>query len=442
MASQDPNVVYAADTLQGRTYAADSRVALGDEYLSTHENDAANPIVEERDRERALERMIVDKAPEPWMASLKLMMQKGPVDSTGLTFEWPEAGLGISGPEIEVGAGAEVGAPDTQVTQSVTVTTASADFIGLDSLLGYPNSQVVATVTAKAGAVITLKSLYGDGLPALAAGDVMTNMGQLRGDAMDRVAQVSRTTQTYKNNFIQTLLTAKRWGGDELAELTNQLRTDRIAFERKRMVEEHRINLFTTFWDGRKGAAMLSGGENARTTNGIFPQMIDAGAFYDAIPTAAIKAAFEYGAFSSAFKTNGRKLVVGRQAALNVLQETYKQNLTRYVNGPGDQNLNLDLNSLVIGGQTYVLTPCDIWGYGDVFGEEWRNRLVVLEMDNIDLMKLKGRYFMSQPVTTNTIMQGDGALRDYHYDLIFSKFGVRYKFAENGFALDITDLVN
>lgn len=441
--AQNPEVVYAANTLQGQPYAADSRVALGDEYLGTHETAVGNPIVEERDRERALERMIIDKAPEPWMASLKLMMMKAPVEISGLTDEWPEMGLGIAGVEIDTGAAQQAGAPNTTVTQSVTITSGTQDNIGLDTILGYPGSEIKGVVTAKTGTSITITGLFGDTLPALNPGDTLTNEGQLRGDAMDRIAHVSRTTQSYRYNFIQTLLTAKRWGGDELQELKNQLRTDRLIMERKRMVQDHRILIFKTFMDGRRGAAILSGGENARTTAGIFPQMIEAGAFYDSVTTAGFKAAFEYGAFNTMFKNQGStKLVIGRSAALNLFQETYKMFLTRYQNGPNDRNINLDLNSIVLGGNNYVLTPCDIFAYSDVFGEDWRNRLLVVDLDNVNFTKLRGKYFMNQPVTTDTLMQGDGSLRDYHYDLLFSKFGVRHAFAENSFALDISDLVN
>lgn len=441
--AQNPEYVYGAGTLQGRPYAADSRVALGDEYYNTHAGDAGNPIVEERDREFALERMIIDKAPEPWMASLKLMMMKSPIEISGLTDEWPEMGLGIAGVEIQTGAAQANGSANTVVTQSVVITSATQNNIGLDTILGYPNSEVKGIVTALSGTNVTISSLYGDTLPALATGDTMTNEGQLRGDAMDRIASVSRTTQSYRYNFIQTILTAKRWGADELQELKNQLRTDRLQMERRRMVQDHRIQIFRTFMAGRRGAAVLSGGENARTTAGLFPQMIEAGAFYDSVTTASFKAAFEYGAFNSMFKNQGAtKLVIGRSAALNLFQETYKMFLTRYQNGPNDRNINLDLNSIVLAGNNYVMTPADIFAYGDVFDDSWRNRLLIVDMDNVNFTKMKGRYFMNQPVTTDTLMQGDGSLRDYHYDLLFSKFGVRHAFAENSFALDISDLVN
>ena len=439
--AQNPQDTYLANTLQGRPYAADSRVALGDPYYDTHAGDATNPVVEDEQWQRAVKRMIVDKAPEPWMNSLKILLMKPPAEVSGLTDTWYEQGLGIQAGIVQTGAAAEAGSANTTVTQTIVLTTGTADALPIDTLVGYPNSTARGVVRSNTSGTIVVGSAYGESLPLVSAGDVLTNMGQLRGDAMDRIAYVTRETQSERYNFIQTIATPLRFGNDELIQWKNQQMTNQYEMQMKRQLQNHRIQVFTSVFAGMRGANLLSGGENARTTGGVFYQMTEAGSFYDAITTASFKAAFEYGAFNSNFKSPGsRKMVMARSAVLNVFQETYKQFMTRYTNAEGD--IKLDINSLTIGGVQYLLVPCDIFQYNDVFGPEYRNRMFVLDLDNIELTKLKNQYFMTASTTTRDLMQGSGSLRDYVYNILFSKFGVRHQFAENSFALDITDLVN
>jgi hypothetical protein len=429
-----PNDIYLYNTLQGRPYSADTRVAQGDPYLTDHTDAVADIWID-----RFVQREIVDKAPEPWMASLKLMMQKSPIEVGSLTFEWPESTLGITAVEVETGASAVVGVANTASPQTIVLTSATAGYTAIDNIITYPNSNLIGIVTAKSGATITVSSLRGQGLPAVVTGDKLpTGKGQLRGDAMDRAAYVTRTTQSRRYNYIQTISEWKRWGPDEMAVLQNQLRTNQLQFERMDLTRRLRIGMFANFIAGARGAGVLSGGEDARTTAGVYPQMIEAGAFNDTVSMSAFKAAFEYGAFNTNYKGT-RKMVVARTAVLNLFQETYKHFLTRYTND--QMGIKLDITSVTIGGIEYVLVPSDMFGAGQVFGPEWRNRMLVLAMDDIDLVKLKGRYFMST-TQTKTLEDGDGSLKDYKYDAVFAKFGVKHAFAENSFALTINDMVN
>lgn len=431
--AENPNEVRAANLLQNQPYSVTRLVAEGSPILANNSNAVATFMLD-----RYIQKEIIDTAPEPWMDALKLLFSKAPIGSPSLTFEYVEQGLGIA--PIVAATTALAGATDA--TQSFTLTTDTQLRVGLDDVITYPNGTTQGTVTALSGVNITVTPFLGEALPAVAVGDVFaTGQGQARGDAMDRIASVSRSTNTKFYNYIQTIGRFKRWGTDEMQEWENMQRVNYVQKEMTNLTRDIRFNMFAAFLAGNRGIALLSGGEEALRTGGVYSQMVAAGAGNDTIPQASLPAAFKYHAFNTRFKGSGStRLVIARSEVLHLLQEAFKETLRRYTND--DTNIKLDINQITIGGVNYVLVPCDILGDGGMFDATWRTRILCLDMDNINVRTFNGKPYMhvENPLATNTLMQGDGSLRDYKYFGVFAKFGVQHEHAKASFALNIADL--
>lgn len=432
--AENPNFTYASNTVQGRPYSVDTLVAEGSPYLVDNPNAVTTALLN-----RYIQREIIDTAPEPWLAALKYVFQNTPKDSPSLEYTWYEQGLGIA-PVIALTTAAvqAAGAPGTVQTHTFTTTVATQDYLGLDTVVTYPDG-TKGTVTAKTANSITISSQRGKGLPAVAIGDSFaTGQGVLRGDSMDRIASVDRATQTAQSNYIQTIARYKRWGSDELQEWKNNQRVDYLERDMATLTRDLRFNMFSVFFNSTKGANVLSGTEDARTTNGIYQQMIAAGAATPTVPIAAAQATFEFLAFNTRFKgTGSTKALIARSEILHIFQQIYKETLTRY--SPADKTIMLDLEAIVIGGQRYLLMPCDPFGDGGLFESAWRNRILCLDMDNISIRSFMGKPYMkvTPMIETDTIRQGDGSLRDYTYFGVEAKFGTQLEHGKGCFAMNL-----
>lgn len=363
--------------------------------------------------EKAVKRTLFDAAPQQYNA-LKLLYQKPPEDRPLDEFEYLEKTFSRDVMESTSGStpsGVISGSPQSNVTHSFDVTNASLNNISKDLIIIYPDN-TKGTITDISGNTITVHSLTGSGLPDVSSGDIFSIQSTIYGDGLDYFAHYSRLEHTTRYNYIQFFLRAKRWAERELIKYRNQGRTDYLNHDRMDKIKQLRVDLFNSFWNGERGEYQLQNGGYAKSMGGVYPLMQNAGA-PSANPTiSGLPSAFETLAFESNFKQEGEtRFVFGTDKMLFELMKAYKQPGLRYE--PNDEVANLNLSVIEIGTMRFVLVSCELFKEESCFPASWARRLICLDMESIQPVKLQGLPAME---AGGTLDLQDGGTREGYKD--------------------------
>lgn len=337
--------------------------------------------------EREVKRAIFDAAPAQYM-SLKVLFSK-PFEEKNLTeFTYLEKTFDRSPLEAAVIAAAVPAVPNTVQTQAITLTAGSIANISRDMIIIYPNNDK-ATVVNIVGNVITVNSHTGFGLPAVAVGDIFAVQATIDADARDHFNPYGRLQVIERYNYIQAFIRARRWGRIELQEWKNAGKTDYLDFDKKTQTEQLRVDMFNSFWNGLRGEVLLEDGTLAKAMGGIYPLMQLAGSAQATTTIAAFEDTFKALAFNTNYKADGAtRFVYGTHEMLDTFAAVFKMPQVRYA--PNDMVAKLDLSSIVVGGMTYVLVPCELWREDSCFPDDWKRRIIVLDQETVKPVKLKG----------------------------------------------------
>jgi len=224
---------------------------------------------------KEVKRIIFDASPAQYK-SMKILFSKPFMDKNLKEFSYIEKTFGRSVIEAQAGVGAVAGAPNTIVTQAITLTAASLSRISLDMIIVYPDN-TKGTVTAIVGNVITVTGHTGFGLSAVTAGDIFAIQSTINADARDHINVYTRMETVERFNYIQQFIRARRWGREELQEWKNAGTTNYLDMDKKENIEQLRVDMFNSFWNGLRGEVQLEDGTVAKAMGGIYPLMIAAG---------------------------------------------------------------------------------------------------------------------------------------------------------------------
>ena len=196
---------------------------------------------------------------------------------------------------------AQVAVPGAHVTQVIPLTAASLDRVSPDLIIIYPDGShgVIASI---AGSNATVNSLTNEGLPAIAANDIFAIQSTVRSDGMDYYSNYERLETVTRYNYIQFFLRAKRWARVEMQKYMNAGTTDYLKNDKAEKMKQLRIDMFNSFWNGRRGEYTISNGYAAKAMGGIFPLMQNAGSATANPTLAGLQSSFEALASSVAAK--------------------------------------------------------------------------------------------------------------------------------------------
>jgi len=357
--------------------------------------------------EREVKRVIFDAAPAQYK-SLKVLFSKPFEDKNMKEFTYLEKTFGRSVLEAAAPAGAVAGAPNTVVSQAITLTADSLSRVSLDYIIVYPDN-TKGTVIDITGAVITVNGHTGLGLSAVAAGDTFAIQSTITADARDHINPYSRLDVVERFNYIQQFIRARRWGREELQEWTNAGKTDYLEKDKAENMEQLRVDMFNSFWNGLRGEVALEDGTVAKAMGGIYPLMQAAGSAEGFTTIAAFEDTFKALAFSTNYKAEGEtRFIYGTDEILHTFATVFKLPLVRFE--PNDEMANLNLDMMKLGTMKFVLVPCELWREESCFPADWARRIIVLDQETVRPCKLKGlpAFDMGQ-----TLDFKGGVLRDF-----------------------------
>src|ERR1700748_1767730 len=231
--------------------------------------------------------VIFDAAPEQYKA-LRIIFEKEAMSVPGDEFEYLENTFGRSALECDpasAGAAAVAAVAGAIVTQVIPMTAQAAQFVAPDATIVSPDN-TQAVVQSISGNNVTVNSHTSDGLSAVAPGDSFAIMAYNSYDGTNRLTDYERLNTITRYNFIQLFLRARRWGRIELKKYQNLGTTNYLIRDQQSKIEQFRVDLFCTLFNGERGEIQLFDGGIAKTMGGIYPTMIAAGSM-TANPTIA-----------------------------------------------------------------------------------------------------------------------------------------------------------
>ena len=337
--------------------------------------------------QKHIERLIFDAAPAQFNA-LKLLFAKPHRDVNLDEFEYLEKTFGRTPIEASGTAASQAGSAGAHQTHTFTISAISLTKTTEDLIIIYPDGTqgVIVDIT---GSTVTVNSVTGLGLSAVAIGDIFAIRSTIISDGMDYFSNYSRLETITRYNYVQFFLRAQRWNRLELQKHQNAGTTNYLKEDREEKVRQLRIDMFNSYWNGVRGEFEISGGHVAKSMGGIYPLMIAAGSATANPTLAGLQQAFESLAFSTNHKNEGgTRFIYGTDQALHNFSKIYKLPGLQY--SPNDDIAKLNLKKIELGTMNFVLVPCELWREQSCFPDDWRNRLIVLDQETVTPVKVKG----------------------------------------------------
>jgi len=360
--------------------------------------------------------LIYDAAPQQYF-DLKLLNMKPAKTVNSDEFFYHEMGFGREPVEITAISAAAVH-PASQ-----TLTVANLDTIAVDTIVVYA-SNAKGTVTAINTGLsqITVTPMTGGSVPAVIVGDLLANLSPVEADAADDIKQYFRADTIERYNYVQMFIKAQRFGKMELYKYQKAGTTENyLTMQRKRLLQQFRVDLSNILWNGDRGEVTLAGGEVAKTTGGIFPTMLQAGSANIATPIATITTALEDLALSTEYKAYGStRFLYGTPRQIHEISTAYKSALTRY--RPDDMTAKLNLKGVDIGSTFIVFVPMKRFEERSCFPAAWTNRLFLLDQESISCCQTWGEE-MGQTLTRKG---QSSSYRNYTDFWVSATFGMEF----------------
>lgn len=359
---------------------------------------------------KAIRRKLFDSAPAQF-TSLKLVFSTTPEEVDSDEFEYLEYTFGRNPLVADTLAIAVAPVGGAIVTQSFDLDAASLKYASVDLVITYPDNSegVIQDIT---GSTITVGSRTSAGLSAVAVGDIFAIRSSIEGDGNESFSIYDRLETVTRYNYVQFFARAQRWDKVELQKWKNTGTTDYLDVNKEQKKKQLRYDLFVSYFNGHRGEYQIASGKIAKSMGGIYPTMVAAGSATSNPTVAGLQAAFEKLAFITNFKAEGAtRFIYGTQENLNNFSKIYKQPGLRYK--PENEMANLNLTMIEFGGMKFVLVPCELFREQSCFPAEWNKRLLVLDLDTIKPVKMKGLPMFEMG---STLDRGDNGTRENFKD--------------------------
>lgn len=274
------------------------------------------------------------------------------------------------------------------------------------------------------------------GAGEVVAGDVLSLQSAIIGDGMDRFFHFERADTLDRYNYIQLFQRNSRWGQVELLEMQNNATTDYLNYDKNQKLEQLRVDLFSTWLNGTRGEATLTmaGGTYlpAKMMGGVVPTMIAAGCPSTSVTIAGLPAAFETYAFATNWLSKGKtRMILGTDESLYEISKQLK-NPIQYT--PNDKVASLNINKWEMGTMEFVPLACPLMGDSTILPEEFANKVIVLDMDTMTPVKLKGLPHIEMGQTKDLQEGSRETFKDWW---VKANFSMKYNNPAAGFIINI-----
>lgn len=381
---------------------------------------------------KAIEETIYSAVPEQYYA-LKLVFAKGFEEKLSDEFEYLESTWGRTTLTVTTTASAVAASAGNEVTQVIPMAADSVTRIQPNDMIVYPDN-TKAIVRSISGNNVTVASLTSVGLPAIAATDTFAIAGPLIGDGDSSFYNYTRMQVITRYNYIQRMLRARRWANWELLKYKNLGTTDYLTKDKAEVMTQLRTDLFIAVFNGTRGEAKISSGIPAKTTGGIYPSMVAAGSMSGNPTTAGLRASLETLGFNSNFKAvGGVRMMYGTPEVLYQVSKVFKDPGLRYA--PNDEIAKMDLLEYRFGDMRFVPVSCQLFNETSCFPPSWQRKLLVLDQESIQPVKMKGAPAMD---AGETLPKGNrGSREDFQDFWTEANVGLQFNNPLGCFSLDI-----
>ena len=381
---------------------------------------------------KAIEEAIYSAVPQQYYA-LKLLFQKQFKDVLSDEFEYLEKTFGRTPLTVTTTASAVSASAGAEVTQVIPMSSDSITRIAINDIICYPDG-TKAIVRSFSGNNVTVASNTSVGLPAIAATDVFSIGGPLMGDGDNAFEHFDRMQTVTRYNYVQTNMTrVSRWANIELIKYKNLGTTDYLEKNKAETMEQLRTDLFVTLFNGTKGEFKTSSTIPAKTTGGIFGGMVAAGSMGGNPTTASLVSQFKTLAFKTNYKQEGgTRMIYGTPELLHELSGAFKDPGLRYA--PNDSISSMDLKQYEFGGMKFVPVPCQLFNEQSCFPATWQRKLLILDQETIQPVKLKGLPAFD---SGSTLDLQQGSRDDFKDWWVKANIGVQFNNPLASFTLDV-----
>lgn len=395
--------------LPNATFTNEELNSIGSQYSQDFNHDLSILV------EKVTNKAIFDAAPQQFF-DLKLLNMKAFQPVTSDEFFYQEMGYQRE-PITATGAAAAATWPATQA-----FTVSNLDGVSEDMIVIYPNNDKGTVINVNPNTnEITVKPFTNSTVPAVVIGDVLSNLSSVEADGTDGFAQYFRATTTERHNFVQLFNKTIRYGEVELFKLQNAAVTSNfLEMERNSMFRQFRTDISNAFWNGEKGEVTLQSGRVAKATQGLFPAMVGAGSPNATATAATIQDAFEDIVLASEFGEYGAVRFAFMTPRIHLLlSKAYKDEKTRYT--PQDVEVTrLQLNQVDIGSSRIVMVPYQRFASPESFPAAFEDRIIILDMKNINLRQLWGER------SGDTLSRTEGVPKRYKEMWVDANMGVQF----------------
>lgn len=400
--------------------------ALGSKYAQQYGHQVTSLIT------RAVRSIIYDAAPQQYF-DLKILGLKTPKMVNSDEYFYHEMGFGRDA--IIVGATPGVAAGASQVIPVVNINSVAPDIIVV-----YPGNQrgTIRSVDVN-NKTITVAAETNNTLPAIPAGaegaTTLANLSPVEADGQNSISVYWRQDTVERCNYIQMVVKAMRFGQIELEKYKRSGAINTyLAFQRKRMQEQFRIDLANIYWNGRMAEVTLSNGQKAKTAGGVFPTMQQVGSANTSVTLANLPQALEELALDTEYGVYGKtRFLYGTPRAIHYLSQQYKRSLTRY--RPDDNLAKLELDGIKMGSTNIVFVPIKRFEEPSCFPASWRSRLILLDQESIQPV-----FFLPEQMGETLPRVNNGTLQNYTDSWMSATWGMEFSNPLGSGWIDITDL--
>lgn len=395
---------------------------------------AAYGYVSTEQLRRDLAMKIFDATPKAFEA-MKTILNKPVEFQNDDVFTFQEHGIGRTPIKVKTNfaGGANTG--------SIICVKGAASVSTMNKVLQLPSGAkcIVTGVTENAADdTIAVKAQTGALLPAVLADTIIPIQMGLIADGMNISMHYDRLDTISRTNYIQLFQRDRRWTRMEMQKYANSGTTD--LFDKDKQYQTKLIfqDAFISMFVGKKGefTITLPGGATtvAKTTDGIFTSMVDAGSWHVNTSDATLQTDFEQGAFATYYMNPGSvRYIYATSENLYKLSKVFKEDGIQYT--PNDTIADLNLKEYRIGQQRFVPVPVEVFREPSMFPAEWTKRILVVDSDSISPTCMKG--YMPFELGETSEKGKDGSIADYKEWWIQAMLGMKMYNPLGSFYLDL-----
>lgn len=271
--------------------------------------------------------------------------------------------------------------------------------------------------------------------------DVLSIQAAVIADGMQTFSDPDRVRLVERYNYIQFFQRTQKWTPVEMQKLINAGTTDILNFEKNEKLNNLRLDLFSTFFNGTLGEwtvrAFDASGDTylAKSMQGVYPGMVAGGSEHATVSLSGLQTAFESLAFSTNHKAvGGVRMIYATDEMLYELSKLYKEDGVRY--RPTDRIADLNLTQYNIGSMKFVPVPCELFReHSATLPASWESKIIVLDQATITRESMKGIPAQQMGQTLN---KQQGAFQDYTIWWVAAQQSIKMNQVLGSFYIDVS----